>query len=58
MSFTVENVPGKKQFILNMEEKIRNREFLGDMVALLGPGQDYDPVKAWDMVRIRIIEKI
>lgn len=58
MSFSVDNVPGKKLFILNMEDKITNSEFLRDMVAIIHPGEYYDPVAAWDLVREKIIEKI
>ncbi len=51
-------IPTQKEFILNMEEKIKDSAFLRDLTALLRPDEMYHPQKAWDQVRTEIIEKL
>lgn len=59
MNFVVgSNVPTQKEFLLNMEEKMMDDEFLGDTKLLLRNGEDYDPQKAYDLVKNSLIEKI
>jgi predicted nucleotidyltransferase component of viral defense system len=58
MGFSVENPPSQKQFIINMEEKLENPDFQGDIHALLRPGIDYDQKKAYNMIKTELIEKI
>jgi predicted nucleotidyltransferase component of viral defense system len=59
MNFVVgSNVPTQKEFLLNMEEKMLDTEFLGDIQLLLRNGEAYDPQKAWELVKTELIEKI
>ncbi len=59
MKFVVgSNAPTQKEFLLNMEAKILNTEFLGDTQLLLRNGEDYDPQKAYELVKNNLIEKI
>lgn len=58
MNYVTENIPTRKQFILNMKEKMNDPLFHGDIKALLRPDEPYDPVKAWELVRAEIIEKL
>lgn len=58
MSRSVDKPPTQKQFLLNMEEKIMDSEFLGDTKALLRPEAEYDAVKAYEIVKCELIEKI
>lgn len=58
MRFSVENPPSQREFILNMEAKIQDAEFLGDTTALLRPDVPYNPQKAYELVRTTLIEKI
>lgn len=58
MKFSVDKPPTQKQFLLNMEEKMTDREFLEDIHIVLKPGVEYDNEKAWEEVNKGIIEKI
>lgn len=58
MDFSVENPPTIKQFLANMEEKMKDKEFLQDIRSILKPEVEYDNLKAWEEVKIKLIEKI
>ena len=58
MAFSVSNPPTLKQFLLNMEQKLHDPDFLGDIYALLRPGVEYDSDRALDLVKTELIEKI
>lgn len=51
LRFVASHAPTHKEFVVNMEEKMQNPEFLGDTTALLRPGIAFDPQKAWEKVR-------
>jgi len=57
MSFAVEKPPTAKEYLQNMELKMQNAEFLGDIFFLLRPNELYNQVDAWRLVR-SIIEKL
>jgi len=58
MAFSVENPPTKKQFLLNMEDKLKEPDFQGDIYGLLRPGVEYDQTKAYELVKKELIDKI
>lgn len=58
MKFSVEYPPTQKQYLLNMEAKMQDAEFLGDTTALLRPDVPYNPQEAYELVRTELIEKI
>lgn len=58
MAFSVDKPPTQKQFILNMEEKLEDPDFEGDIYALLRPGVQYDQSKAYELIKTELIEKI
>ena len=58
MKFSVEYPPSRKQFLQNMEAKMLDAEFLGDTVALLRPTEEFDPAKAYELIKTELIEKI
>ena len=58
MKFGVENTPSQREYILNMEAKINDPEFLGDTAGLLRQGQPYEPLHAYELVKTELIEKI
>jgi len=58
MKFSVEHSPTQKQYLLNMETKMQDAEFLGDTTALLRPDVPYNPQEAYELVRTELIEKI
>lgn len=61
MSFVVgANAPTQKEFLLNMEEKMQDSEFLGDISALLRreSQNSYDAQEAYEIVKFQLIENI
>ncbi len=58
MAFSVDKPPTQKQFLLNMEEKLQDPDFEGDIYGLLRPGVDYDQTKAYELIKTELIEKI
>ena len=58
MAFSVGKAPTQKEYLLNMEQKIEDDEFLGDMEMLLRPDEKYNAVEAWKLVKSRLIEKL
>jgi predicted nucleotidyltransferase component of viral defense system len=50
--------PSRKEFILNLEAKMKEAEFLGDTAALLRPEIVYDPMEAYERIVGAIVEKI
>lgn len=59
MRFVVgSNVPTQKEFLINMEEKMQDDEFLGDTQLLLRNGEAYNPQEAYELVKVNLIEKI
>lgn len=58
MGFSVDIPPTKKQFLVNMEEKIKDKEFIQDIHSILRPEVVYDNFEAWEVVRKELIEKL
>lgn len=58
MAFSVDAPPTQKQFLLNLEEKLKDPDFKGDIYGLLRPGVEYDQDKAYELVKTALIEKI
>ena len=58
MGFVVSQPPTQKEYLLNMEQKIEDDEFLGDISMLLRPDEDYNPQVAWELVKRELIEKM
>ena len=58
MKFSVENPPSQREYILNMEAKMLDDEFLGDTTALLRPDLPFKAIEAYELVRTQLIEKI
>jgi predicted nucleotidyltransferase component of viral defense system len=58
MKFSVEKPPNQWEYILNMEAKMLDSEFLGDTTGLLRPDVPYDPQVAYDLVKTKLIERI
>ena len=51
LRFVASHAPTYKEYVLNMEEKMQNPEFLGDTTELLRPGLSFNPQLAWNKVR-------
>jgi predicted nucleotidyltransferase component of viral defense system len=58
MSFDGGKAPSQAVFSANIEEKMQEAVFLGDMVGLLRPEVDYDPQEAYELVKRELIEKL
>lgn len=58
LRFVAPHAPTYKEFVLNMEEKMQNPEFLGDTAGLLRPGLEFDPQAAWEKVRDEIVARL
>jgi len=58
IGFVVDNPPTQKEYLLNMEQKIKDEEFLGDTEMLLRPDEKYNPVEAWNLVKSQLIERL
>ncbi|RIH66207.1 nucleotidyl transferase AbiEii/AbiGii toxin family protein [Mariniphaga sediminis] len=50
--------PGKREFLLNVEEKENSPEFSGDIEGLLRPEIFYNPGEAFEWVKSELIERI
>ena len=58
MTFSVDQPPSKKVFLQNVEAKMQDDEFLGDITGLIRPTEKYDPVIAYKQVLREILEKL
>jgi len=50
--------PTQKQFLRNMEEKLTDNEFTEDIFSVLKPEMEYNQLKAWELVKTELIEKL
>ena len=51
MAFVVEQPPTRKQFIANMENKLKDNEFITDMYTIIRPGQVHRIIDASKLCR-------
>ncbi|MFO7789876.1 MAG: nucleotidyl transferase AbiEii/AbiGii toxin family protein [Bacteroidota bacterium] len=58
ISFAVDNPPSQKEFLINMDKKLKDPDFLGDIYGLLKPEVQYDQNNAYTLVKKELIEKI
>lgn len=58
MKFVVAHVPTYKEFIINMDDKMHDDEFLGDTQQLLRPDEYYDPQEGYEIVRAKLIDRL
>lgn len=58
MDFVVSKPPTYKQFIQNMESKMIDPDFMGDMDNLLHSDDTYDILEAYHIVKERIIDRL
>ncbi len=58
MEFAVRKPPSQKEYLLNMELKMQDEEFLGDTNMLLRQGELYDPQEAYTIVKSTLLNKI
>lgn len=58
MEFVVDEPPTQKLFLSNMEAKMQDQDFLGDITALIRPTEKYNCLKAYELVKEKIICKL
>jgi predicted nucleotidyltransferase component of viral defense system len=58
MEFSVGNVPSQKEFLINMEEKMNDDYFGGDITGLIRPTESYDQSAAFELVKKELIERM
>ncbi len=58
MKFAVDKPPIQKMYLQNMEAKMQDPEFLGDIAGLIRPTENYDQQAAYQMVKSEMLEKI
>lgn len=58
MEFSVGKAPSQKEFILNMEEKMANPNFVGDIKALIRPDENYDQEAAYVLIKKELFDKM
>ncbi len=58
MHFVVAEPPAQKVYLQNMDAKMQDDEFRGDIAALLRPTEKYDQQTAYELVRKLLLEKI
>ena len=58
LGFTASHLPTYKEFVMNMEEKLLDEEFLTDTQMILGPQVDYNPQVAWEKVKTDLVERL
>ena len=58
ISFVVDSPPTQKEYMLNIDQKIEDEEFLGDTAMLLRLDEKYNPLESWELVRNQLIEKL
>lgn len=58
MEFVVEHIPTYKEFIINIEDKMQDEEFLGDTQQLLRQGENFNPQEGYEVVRSLLIDKL
>jgi predicted nucleotidyltransferase component of viral defense system len=58
MAFSVDSPPTRRQYLRNLEEKMEDPDFQGDIFALLRPGTEYDQSEAFTIVIDELIEHI
>lgn len=57
MKFSLEKpIPTRKEFLLNIEKKKTDKEFLGDTVALLSPDEKYSQEETFKIVVNQLIQ--
>ena len=55
-SNVVTKPPTQKQYLMNLEEKIHEKEFFQDTTSLLRPDEAYDHIDAYDIVKESILK--
>lgn len=58
MEFSVGAAPSRKEFLQNMERKMQDEYFLGDITGLVRPTEQYDQIQAYELVKTELINRM
>lgn len=58
LGFTATHMPTYKEFVMNLEEKLQDEEFLADTDMILGPGVKYVAAEAWRKVHDELVARL
>lgn len=58
INFAVKKIPSQKEYLLNINEKMTDPEFLSDTVALLKPEESYEPIEAFELLKNNLIKEM
>ena len=58
LGFTASHLPSYKEFVMNMEEKLLDEEFLADTDLILCPEVEYEPASAWAKVHDELVVRL
>ena len=58
LGFTASHLPTYKEFVMNMEEKLQDEEFLADTDLVLSPELNYEPKEAWQLVHDELVVRL
>ena len=58
LGFTASHLPTYKEFVMNMDEKLQDEEFLADTDIILGPEVEYEPASVWTKVHDELVVRL
>lgn len=58
MDFVVDHIPTYKEYLLNMEDKMQDDEFLGDTAGLIRREDNFNPQESYDLVKSRLLDRM
>lgn len=58
MAFVVDHSPTYQEYVLNMEDKMQDDEFLGDTKNLLRSGDTFNPSQGYEIVKSILIDRL
>lgn len=58
MNFDVDHPPTQKMFVANLEEKMQDKDFTGDINVILRPGVNYDNEAAYAFIKSELLQKL
>ena len=58
VKFVVNDIPSRKQFIINLDKKMKDDDFIYDTSYLLRPTEIYQPEKAYEVIKEKLLKKL
>ena len=58
MNYSVNRIPSKKEILNNLDLKMQDPDFIGDIYALLRPDTEYDANNAYELIKNELINLI